>query len=108
MNNLNSTAELCDRILHGMRVDYTPMNGGSIFSVEGDSWRVEVSEEPEGYTLSFTEDFGLRDAVITTLQFSGLAHLVGLKAVNVFIHEKGRHWSFDSTSALNVSVSPQR
>jgi hypothetical protein len=105
MKGYFSVAELCDRILHGMRVDYTPMNGGSVFSVEGDSWRVEVSEEPEGYTLSFTEDFGLRDAVITTLQFSGLAHLVGLKAVDVFIHEKGRHWSFDSTSTLDVRMN---
>ena len=90
MNNSFGVSELCDRILYGMGANYSANDGAAVFSIDHDSWRVEVSTEPRGYILSFTEDFGIREAVITTIQFSELASLVGLKAVDVFIHQKGQ------------------
>ena len=90
MRNLFSVSECCDRVLYGMRVDYSAIEGSTVFSIDGDSWRVEVSSDPEGYVLSFASDFDVRDAIMIAIQFSGLASLVGLKALDVLIHEKGQ------------------
>jgi hypothetical protein len=104
MKDFFGALERCEWILDGMRVDYTLVAGSSTFSVQDDLWRVEVSSDPEGYYLHFTEEIGMREAVMTGVQFSRLAALFGLKLIHVGIHEKGRFWYPDSTSTVNVRV----
>jgi hypothetical protein len=104
MKNFFGVLEMCEWILDGMRVEYTFIAEASTFSVQDDLWRVELSEEPEGYYLHFTEEIGLREAVMTGVQFSRLAALFGLKLIYVGIHEKGRFPVTDSTSTVDVRV----
>jgi hypothetical protein len=108
MKNFFGVADVCDRILFGMRVDFSAIEGGAVFSIDSDSWRVEVSSDPEGYVLSFASDFDRRDAIITAIQFEVLASLVGLKALDVESHEKGQFWMADSTSTLKVGANSKQ